>query len=173
MATVARVFLNSTRWLDQNVERYVMLVLYVFIAAIVGGEAILRYITGSQTQWGGTGAIHAFIFLSWLGCAYHVRRRSHIRFDAIRNRLSAAGRFVAYLVDDLLWLVMAVIVIYYSIGLVQMHMSLGATLEGTDHFPYWIAVAAVPVGWALIVIRALQDVALLVDEYRRGDVSRV
>jgi C4-dicarboxylate transporter DctQ subunit len=173
MATVARVFLNSTRWLDQNVERYVMLVLYVFIAAIVGGEAILRYITGSQTQWGGTGAIHAFIFLSWLGCAYHVRRRSHIRFDAIRSRLSPAGRLAAYIIDDVLWLVMAVIVIYYSVGLVQMHMSLGATLEGTDHFPYWIAVAAVPVGWALIVIRALQDVALLVDEYRRGDVSRI
>lgn len=173
MATVARVFLSSTRWLDDNVERYVMLVLYVFIAAIVGGEAILRYITGHQTQWGGTGAIHAFIFLSWLGCAYHVRRRSHIRFDAIRNRLSPAGRLAAYLIDDLLWLVMAVIVIYYSMGLVQMHMSLGATLEGTDHFPYWIAVAAVPVGWALIVIRALQDVALLVDEYRRGDLSRI
>ena len=68
---------------------------------------------------------------------------------------------------------MAVIVIYYSIGLVQMHMGLGATLEGTDHFPYWIAVAAVPVGWALIVIRALQDLALLVDEYRRNDLSRI
>ena len=42
----------------------------------------------------------------------------------------------------LLWLVMAFIVIYYSIGLVDMHMTLGATLEGTDHFPYWIAVAS-------------------------------
>jgi TRAP-type C4-dicarboxylate transport system permease small subunit len=173
MASVARVFLGATRWLDANVERSVMLVLYVFIAAIVGGEAILRYITGSQTQWGGTGAIHAFIFLSWLGCAYHVRQRSHIRFDAIRDRLSPAGRLACYILDDLLWLVMAAIVIYYSIGLVQMHMSLGATLEGTDHFPYWIAVSAVPVGWTLIVIRSLQDLALLVDEFRRDDLSRI
>lgn len=150
-----------------------MFVLYVFIAAIVGGEALLRYASGSQTQWGGTAAIHAFIFLSWLGCAYHVRRRSHIRFDAIRNRLSPAGRLTCYLLDDVLWLVMAAIVIFYSSGLVRMHMNMGATLEGTDHFPYWIAVAAVPVGWVLIVIRALQDMVLLVEEYRRGDLSRI
>jgi C4-dicarboxylate transporter, DctQ subunit len=172
MGTAARLFMSLTRWLDDNVERYVMFVLYVFIAAIVGGEAILRYISGAQTQWGGTAAIHAFIFLSWLGCAYHVRRRSHIRFDALRNRLSRAGRFGCYLLDDVLWLVMAVIVIFYSIGLVNMHMTLGATLEGTDHFPYWIAVAAVPIGWALIVIRALQDMVLLVEEYRRGGLAR-
>lgn len=168
-----RVFMQSTRWLDDHVERYVMIVLYAFIALIVGGEAMLRYVTGSQTQWGATGAIHAFIFLSWLGCAYHVRRRSHIRFDAIRKRMSPAGRLSWFLLDDVLWLVMAVIVIYYSMGLLQMHMRLGATLEGTDHFPYWIAVAAVPVGWALIVIRALQDMVLLVDEYRRGDFARL
>ena len=173
MATVARMFLSSTRWLDDNVERYTMFVLYAFIAVMVGGEATLRYITGWQTQWGGTAAIHAFIFLSWLGCAYHVRRRSHIRFDAIRNRLSPAGRLTCYLLDDVLWLLMAVIVIYYSINLVEMHMTLGATLEGTDHFPYWIAVAAVPVGWAVIVIRALQDMVLLVGEFRRGDLARL
>lgn len=172
MNAAATFFITSTRWLDDNVERYVMFVLYVFIATIVGGEAILRYISGSQTQWGATGAIHAFIFLSWIGCAYHVRRRSHIRFDAIRNRLSPAGRLTCYLLDDVLWLFMAAIVIYYSIGLVNMHMMLGATLEGTDRFPYWIAVASVPVGWALIVVRALQDMVLLVEEYRRGDLAR-
>lgn len=171
MTSAARFFLQSTRWLDDNVERYLMLVLYAFIAIIVGGEAILRYLSGTQSQWGGTAAIHAFIFLSWLGCAFHVRRRSHIRFNAVRNMLSARGRFACYVLDNLMWLVMAFIVIYYSIGLMDMHMTLGATLEGTDHFPYWIAVAAVPVGWALIVVRALQDLVLLAGEYRRGEFA--
>jgi C4-dicarboxylate transporter, DctQ subunit len=169
MTAAIRLFNASTRWLDDNVERYLMFALYAFIAAIVGGEAVWRYAAGAQTQWGGTAAIHAFIFLSWLGCAYHVRRRSHIRFDAVRNRLTPRAQFACYVIDDLMWLLMAVVVIYHSIGLVQMHMGLGATLEGTDHFPYWIAVAAVPVGWALIVIRALQDIVLLVEKYRRSD----
>ena len=170
MSTAASSFIKATRWLDDNVERYVMLVLYGFIAAMVGGEAILRYISGGQTQWGATAAIHAFIFLSWVGCAYHVHRRTHIRFDAFRKRLSLNARFLLYVADDLLWLVMAAIVIHYSIGLMEMHRSLGATLEGTDHFPYWIAVAAVPVGWLLISVRAVQDLALLVAERGGGEL---
>jgi C4-dicarboxylate transporter, DctQ subunit len=172
MTTASKIFIESTRWLDDNVERYLMLALYVFIAAIVGGEAIWRYAAGLQTQWGGTAAIHAFVFLSWLGCAYHVRRRSHIRFDAIRNRLSLTGQFACYVADDVLWLVMAAIVIHYSVALADMHRTLGATLEGTDHFPYWIAVAAVPFGWALIALRAVQDLVLLVREQRAGRIAR-
>ena len=148
-----------------------MLILYAFIAAIVGGEAIWRYLANAQTQWGGTAAIHAFIFLSWVGCAYHVRLRSHIRFDGLRARLSARGKLAWYLLDDLLWLAMAAVVIVYSMGLVEMHRALGATLEGTDDFPYWIAVAAVPLGWVLIAIRALQDAALLFQDYRHGRLS--
>lgn len=170
MRTTAAILIKATRWLDDNLERYVMLVLYGFIAVIVGGEAILRYITGGQTQWGATAAIHAFIFLSWVGCAYHVHRRSHIRFDAVRKRLSLNSRFLLHVADDLLWLVMAAIVIHYSMGLMDMHRSLGATLEGTDHFPYWIAVAAVPVGWLLISVRAVQDLAFLIVERGRGEL---
>jgi TRAP-type C4-dicarboxylate transport system permease small subunit len=169
---LARVFLRSTRWLDANVERSLMLVLYAFIAAIVGGEAVWRYLANAQTQWGGTAAIHAFIFLSWLGCAYHVRLRSHIRFDGLRARLSPRGKLIWYLLDDSLWLAMAVVVIHHSTNLVEMHRSLGATLEGTDDFPYWIAVAAVPLGWLLIAIRALQDAVLLFADYRAGRLSR-
>ncbi len=32
-----------------------------------------------------------------------------------------------------------------------------------------LATAAVPVGWILIVVRALQDIAKVVSEYRRGE----
>lgn len=149
-----------------------MLVLYVFIAGIVGGEAIWRYIVGSQTQWGGTAAVHAFIFLSWLGCAYHVRRRSHIRFNSIRDRLSETGRFAWNVIDDLLWLVMAVVVIRYSLELMEMNRSMGATLEGTGSFPYWIVVASVPIGWVLIALRAVQDLVILIVQYRRRESVR-
>ena len=156
--------MNWIRWLDTNVERVLMLVMYVFMALIVGGEAIRRYLLGVQTQWGGTAAIHAFIFLSWLGCAYHVRRRTHIRFDGLRAKMSARAQRLALALDDVLWLVLAAIVIQHSATLVSMHMNLGATMEGTDDFPYWIAVAVVPATWALIAFRALQDLVWLARE---------
>jgi TRAP-type C4-dicarboxylate transport system permease small subunit len=152
---------TAARWLDANVERMVMLPLYTFIALMIGGEGILRYITSTQTQWGGTAAIQAFIFLSWVGCAYHVRHRSHLSFDAIRNRLPRKLRLAGMVIDDLIWLVLSGIVIYYSWDVVEMHRMLGATLEGTDSFPQWVASATVPLSWALIAVRALQDLVIL------------
>ena len=138
-----------------------MLPLYAFIALMIGGEGILRYLTSTQTQWGGTAAIQAFIFLSWAGCAYHVRHRSHLRFDAVRKRLPARMRLAACVTDGFIWLLLAAVIVYHSWGVVVMHHSLGAALEGTDSFPLWLASASVPASWVLIGCRAIQDLVLL------------
>lgn len=138
-----------------------MLPLYAFIALLIGGEGILRYLTSTQSQWGGAAAIHAFIFLSWLGCAYHVRHRSHLRFDAVRKQLPPRLQAAACVLDDLIWLVLAAIVICYSSDMVAMQAMFGSTVEGTESFPLWIANGTVPVAWALIAIRATQDIVVV------------
>ena len=159
--------LAAARWLDRNVERAIMAPLFAFIALMIGGEGILRYLTNTQTQWGGTAAIQAFIFLSWVGCAYHVRHRSHLRFDALRTRLPPRLQLVACIIDNLIWLLLAAIIIFYSAKLVSMQAALGSTLEGTDSVPLWLASATVPASWLLIACRAVQDVVLLL----RGSAS--
>lgn len=138
-----------------------MVPLYAFIALLIGGEGILRYLTNTQSQWGGPAAIQAFIFLSWVGCAYHVRHRTHLRFDAVRRRLPPRLRLAACLLDDVIWLLLAAIIVYYSWGLASMQATLGSTVEGTDSVPLWLATATVPASWLLIGCRAVQDVVLL------------
>jgi TRAP-type C4-dicarboxylate transport system permease small subunit len=70
--------------------------------------------------------------------------------------------------DNLIWLGLAAIIIFHSLSLVEMQANLDSTLEGTDSVPLWVATATVPLGWALIAVRALQDTAQLIGEYRRG-----
>jgi TRAP-type C4-dicarboxylate transport system permease small subunit len=156
-----RLALAAARWLDRNVERAIMAPLYAFIALLIGGEGILRYLTSTQSQWGGAMAIHAFIFLSWVGCAYHVRHRSHLCFDGIRKRLPPRLRLAACVIDDAIWLLLAAIIVYYSWGLVSMQAMLGNTVEGTDSVPLSLATATVPASWLLIGCRAVQDLVLL------------
>lgn len=163
-ASRTRRVVAAAHWLDANAERIVMIPLYAFIALLIGGEGILRYLTGTQTQWGGTAAIQAFIFLSWIGCAYHVRHRSHLRFDAVRKRLPSGLQRTACAFDDLVWLTVAGIVIYHSWQLVLMQQVYGSTVEGTDSVPLWIATATVPAAWLLIAVRAIQDIVLVARE---------
>jgi TRAP-type C4-dicarboxylate transport system permease small subunit len=146
---------------------------YACVALIIVGEAIRRYLVGVQTQWGSTVSIYVFIGMSWLGCAYHVRTRGHLRFDGIRRRLPLALRHWCYLVDDVLWLVLAVIVIYATLDLVRVQVRLGSMLEGTETIPLWVATAAVPFGWALISLRAVQDIVLLILGHRRAEAPEL
>jgi len=173
MAPDRRALVEALRWLDLNAERAMMLPLYAFIALIVGGEAVFRYVVGTQTQWGGTMAIHAFVFLSWLGCAYHVRRRTHLGFDGLRRHMPPRLRCAACAVDDLLWIALAIIVVRYSFQMVEMQVSLESTVEGTDTIPLWLITATVPLSWSIIVLRAVQDLVLLFSQARRGkfDIS--
>jgi len=159
----------ALRWLDQNAERLMMLPLYAFVALMVGGEAVLRYVTGAQTQWGGTMAIQAFIFLSWLGCAYHVRHRTHLSFDGVRLHLPPRIRYLAYALDDLLWIGLTVIVIVYSLRMTRMQYNFESMVEGTDTIPLWIVTASVPFAWSIIGVRAVQDLVLLASQARRGE----
>ncbi|SRR6266498_180660 len=156
------------RWLDKNTERALMLPLYAFIALVIGGEGILRYLTNTQSAWGGAAAIQAFIFLSWVGCAYHVRHRSHLRFDALRKRLPPKLQLAVHVLDDVIWLLLAAVIIFHSSALARMHAGLGSTLEGTDSIPMWLATATVPASWTLIAFRAVQDLVLLARDFQAG-----
>ncbi len=66
--------------------------------------------------------------------------------------------------DALLWIVFAVIVLYYTIEqtrLVEMNF---AIVQGTDNVMQWWFYLATPVAWALLIVRVLQN---LLDDIRR------
>ncbi|MEZ5664341.1 MAG: TRAP transporter small permease subunit [Burkholderiaceae bacterium] len=108
-----------------------------------------------------------------MGCAYHVKHRTHLRFDGVRAKMPRLVQALLYWFDDLLWLLMASIVLTASLHLVQTQLELGGMIEGTNVIPMAFATAAVPVGWSLIVIRSLQDMAKVWKAYRDGDPFKV
>ena len=146
-----------------------MVFFYIALTMIISIEVTRRYLTGSQTQWGSTVSIYCFIWLSWLGCAYHVRLRSHLRFEAVRSFMPRFLKLLCYILDDVLWLVLASVILVTAWQLVEAQIRLGNVIEGTDSIPMVVATAAVPFGWSLIVIRALQDIFTLIQSYRRGE----
>ena len=161
------------RLIDQKIEQYLMVGFYVALAAIISIEVARRYLTNEQTQWGSVVSIYCFIWLSWLACSYHVKCRTHLRFSEFRRMLPRKLQAALYIFDDLLWMVLAYVVIVAAWQLMQTQMLLDNVIEGTGWAPLALATAAVPVGWILIVVRALQDIAKVVSEYRRGeDFSR-
>ena len=156
--------LSVLRWLDRNAERSLILVAYSSMALIIVYAVFERFVMKTQIPWSSSIPIYLFLWVTWIGCSYNVRKRTHLVFNDIRLRLSYGAQFACMWLDALLWLVFAAIVLYFTIEqtrLVEMNF---AIVQGTDNVMQWWFYLATPLAWALLVVRVLQN---LRDDIRR------
>ena len=160
--------LDILRKIDNAIEPVLMVFFYTCRALIISVEVARRYFLGEQTQWGSVVSIYCFIWLSWLGCAYHVKHRTHLRFGELRRRFPRPLKAICYVLDDVIWLVLAWIVVDSAMNLIETQNRLGNVIEGTVSVPLSLATAAVPVGWVLITVRSIQDIFSVIGDLRHG-----
>jgi TRAP-type C4-dicarboxylate transport system permease small subunit len=156
-------------WLDGNLEYSLMNLIYILCTLVVFTEAVRRYVFRSQFPWSGQAAIYLFIWLSWIGCAYGVKTRGHLRFDEIRRRLPYTAQFALQLTDYAVWLVLGAIISVTAMQQMRVQIDMGSVVQGTDHFPLWVAFIGVPFGWGLVLWRAVQCVLEDIRRYRAGE----
>ena len=161
------------RWIDANIERIIILVAYVFMAAIIFVEVIRRFVLSEQAAWSSTIPIYLFLWVVWIACAYNVRIRAHLSFDELRIKFSQRGQFICLMLDAVLWIVFSVIVIYYTTKQVLLSRDNFAIVQGTDEVMQWWFYIATPLAFALLIVRVLQNVAKDLSDYRNGRPLKV
>ncbi len=161
--------LSLLKWVDRNIEKIVILICYTTMAAIIFVEVIRRFLFNEQAAWSTTIPIYLFLWVTWMGAAYNVKIRTHLRFDELRVRLPYTAQFACLCLDALLWILFATIVIVFSVEQVQLSYDNFAIVQGTDDVMQWWFYLATPVAWVLLVIRALQNLWEDWQIYRRGE----
>lgn len=152
------------RWLDENLEKSIMFVNYVAMATIIFVEVLRRFFFNAQSSWSSTIPIYLFLWIVWIGCSYNVKIRAHLSFDELRSRLSPGGQYVCLVLDSVLWIIFAIIVIFYSVEQVQLSHDNFAIVPGTDDIMQWWFYLATPVAFSLLIFRVLQN---MVQDWKR------
>jgi len=155
-------------WLDDNVERVVILLNYAALAAIIFVEVIRRFVFSEQAAWSTTIPIYLFLWVVWMGCAYNVKTRSHLRFDELRTRLPYVAQMACLLLDAVLWIVFSAIVITYTSEQVLIARENFSIVQGTDNVMQWWFYLATPIAFSLVVVRTLQNLNEDISAYRAG-----
>lgn len=161
------------RWLDENAEKTVIVVAYGTMTAIIFVEVIRRYLFKEQAAWSTTIPVYLFLWIAWIGAAYNVRKRAHLRFEEFRGRMSYGWQFTMLMMDAILWMVMATIVLKYSIEYVQLLEMNWAIVPGTDSVMQWWFYMATPIGWGLLIVRVFQNVWEDISDFRHGRPLRM
>lgn len=161
------------RWVDDNIERVIILVAYVTMTTIVFVEVIRRFVWSVQAAWSTTIPIYMFLWIVWIGCAYNVKIRAHLSFDELRARMPQRAQFACLMLDAFLWVLFSAIVIYFTLQQVLLSQSNFAIVMGTDTIMQWWFYTGTPLAFALLIFRVLQNVRDDVSSYRSGRPLKV
>ncbi len=151
--------------IDANLEQWLVSFFYAYFCVIILVEVVRRYFFGASSPWGEMTARYAFVFLVYIAAAQVAKSRDHIRIDLVPSLLGPRPRFYLYLYFDLLYLLLAALVIFYSIKVMQISATTGTLMISLD-LNVALAQAALPLGWTLLAYRVVQRFIRTVQAYR-------
>ena len=145
------------RALDHNAERWAMLVFYTFCCIVIVQEVVRRFVLNYSSAWGEEAARYAFIYLGWIGAAYAVRERAHIRFDVVIGRVGPRAKAALFIFAELATIAFACIALYWSLHTIRQLLQFDGQTPVLRVNKAWFE-AAVPIGFALVVLRSVQGI---------------
>ena len=130
-------------------------------------EVVRREVFAYSSIWGEEIVRYAFIYLAWIGAASAVRERAHIRIDVLFNYVGPRTKALLYIFGDLVMLAIAVIAVWWSLETVAVSWKFGSVSHGLRMSMVWF-LAAVPIGFSLMVFRLVQSLIRDIADLRAG-----
>lgn len=153
--------------LNRNAERWALLVFYTMLVATMAVEVVRREVFAYSSIWGEEIVRYAFIYLVWIGASAAVRERAHIRIDVLLAYLGPRMKALLYIIGDLVMLFVAVMAVWWSFETFSVSWKFGSVSHGLRVSMVWF-LAAVPLGFSLMIFRLLQSLVHDVSALRGG-----
>lgn len=154
--------------LDQNAERWSLLVFYTMIVLTMFIEVVRREVFAYSSIWGEEIVRYSFIYLAWIGAAAAVKERGHIRIDVLMHYASPRLKALLYIFGDLVMFGVAAVAFFWSMETVLVSAKFGSVTHGLRISQVWFLLA-VPIGFGLVIIRLLQSFLRDVRDLRNGN----
>jgi TRAP-type C4-dicarboxylate transport system permease small subunit len=155
------------RTIDQNAERWLLLVFYVMIVVTMSIEVLRREVLAYSSIWGEEIVRYSFIYLAWIGAASAVKERAHIRIDVLFHFVGPRSKALLYILGDLVMFAVALIAAYWSFETVATSWRFGSVSHGLRLSMVFFLIA-VPFGFSLMMIRIIQSLLRDIRYLRTG-----
>ena len=107
--------------------------------------------------------------MTWAGCAYNVKLRTHLAFAEFRTNMPRPLQFACLTMDLILWVGFSWVVVVTSTRVAANSASNFQILLGTDNVLQWWFLVTVPVSFILIAARAMENYLIDIENYRSGE----
>jgi len=166
---VMRIY-QAVPWIERHLERSIMVYSYLLIAAIIFVEVFRRFVLSQQAPWSTTFPPVLFLVMTWFGCSYNIRLRTHLAFSEFRTSMPRKMQMLCLSLDAVLWIGFCVIVVVTATRVAANSASNFQILAGTDNFMQWWYLITVPIAFILMAGRVLENWFEDLGNYRSGEL---
>lgn len=145
------------KFLDEHAEEALMVLLLALMSVLIGAQVFMRYVMDNSLAWSEELARYCFIWATYLGVSYAVKRNAHICVEAAVAKLPARLRPWFVILSHFLFIVFAALVVKEGYALTMKIFSFGQTSSALGLPMGWIYLAPT-VGFALVIFRLLQSI---------------
>lgn len=169
-------------FIERHLESYVMIVSYLTIGGIIFFGVIQRFVPGMLGMdftntpqwlrpWAWTTSLPPFLFLvmTWVGCSYNVKLRTHLSFNEFRVNMPRTAQMVMLTMDALLWIGFSWVVVVTGSKVVANAASNFQIVPATDSLMQWWFILAVPLSFIFLVARVMENWTEDLRRYRTGE----
>jgi len=136
------------------VEAYITAFILGAATIIMTIEIIGRYIFAHSFPWSEELVRYGFVWFTLLGASYAVREKGHIVVDGVLKVLPNRVAAIVERIGELIWLAFSVYITYVSWRYTAFIYT-ARSVSTTTKIPMAFIYAAIPVGFALIVVRII------------------
>ena len=156
-------------WLDRNLERTIAVTAYIIIAVIIFVGVIQRFVFSTQVPWSTTIPPLIFMIMSWYGCSYNVKLRTHLSFSEFRSKMRRKAQYQCLVMDNVLWFVFCVIAVTTMSRITINTYDNFAIVLGTDGVMRWWFIITMPIAFVLMAGRVLSNALIDLRRYRNNE----
>ncbi|MFN7011982.1 MAG: TRAP transporter small permease [Allorhizobium sp.] len=153
---------------DEHFEEAIVVALMAMMSALIGVQIFMRYVMGASLSWSEELARYFFIWATYVGIAYAVRKDAHIRVTMASDLLPARGQVFLRILSHIIFGAFALFVMYQGWFMVEKTFRFGQKSASLG-VPMGIIYLAPFTGFLLVVLRLIQAVVSDLRAARQGD----
>lgn len=152
------------RWLDDNLEECLMVLLLFGIALVMILQVVSRYVFNYSMSWSDELVRYFLVWSCFLSVSFCVKKRISIKIDSLLHALPEKVKPWLRAVRHLIILIFCILMIPFAVTFIRQAVASGATSAAMQIPMYYIQSAPL-VGFILLAIRSLQA---LIREVKAG-----
>lgn len=158
--------MRIVKWLDDNLEELIMIILLIMLTCIMMLQVVMRYVFKTPLSWAEEACRYCFVYSVMLATAYCIRKGRMLRVDVVIHLFPPVIAKFLDLTAQIMAIVFCVIMLKPSWNVMASALKIGNVSSGLE-LPMWILYTSAPVGFFLGIVRGIEVLVLSIKDFRK------